>query len=495
MTIHREQYDIAILGSGFGGSLLASILCQQGFKVCLIDKSVHPRFAIGESSTPAADMILYSLAVNYGLDELIPLCRFGTWQESYPDIHCGCKRGFSYFWHGGDSGFQSTPNHEHELLVAASESRDVADTQWYRADVDHLFCNVAVKRGAVLYENTYVEGIHHTGLNHWKIRLQNDESNEIHSSFIVDATGGSSVLLKSLHVPKLTHQLQTNSSAVYSHFNSVPNVDQWLIGHGIQQDDYPYPVDDSAIHHVFDDGWLWQLRFENGPTSMGFVYNNETHHFEFQPHEEWETLLNSHPALKRVCADFKLSQHPGKVFRVNRLQRLFSLNAGDDWAALPFTAGFIDPLHSTGIAHTLIGVQRLAEILIDCGVGNSSERLREYSDKILNEFFHIDRLVAGCYRHMNNFERFKSWTMVYFAAATTFEQRYHSGSEDFLCAADGEFHGIVAQLFDELCSLNQSECTTEQFVDHIRREIEPFNTVGLFEPEVNNMYRYTAAEK
>ncbi len=54
-------YDVVILGSGFAGSLLGLLLRKQGLSVLVIDRARHPRFAIGESSTPAADFILESL--------------------------------------------------------------------------------------------------------------------------------------------------------------------------------------------------------------------------------------------------------------------------------------------------------------------------------------------------------------------------------------------------------------------------------------------------
>ena len=33
----------------------------------------------------------------------------------------------------------------------------------------------------------------------------------------------------------------------------------------------PYPVDDAAVHHVFDGGWIWVLQFNNGITSAGIA--------------------------------------------------------------------------------------------------------------------------------------------------------------------------------------------------------------------------------
>ncbi|MEY4567785.1 MAG: hypothetical protein RLY14_2755, partial [Planctomycetota bacterium] len=52
------MFDVTILGSSFSGSLLAWILASQGMRVLLLDRNKHPRFAIGESSTPVADYLV-----------------------------------------------------------------------------------------------------------------------------------------------------------------------------------------------------------------------------------------------------------------------------------------------------------------------------------------------------------------------------------------------------------------------------------------------------
>ena len=48
----RIDTDVAVIGSGFGGSLTALALRARGQRVVLIERGRHPRFAIGESSTP-----------------------------------------------------------------------------------------------------------------------------------------------------------------------------------------------------------------------------------------------------------------------------------------------------------------------------------------------------------------------------------------------------------------------------------------------------------
>ena len=52
MNEQPPEYDVLILGSGLAGSLTAAILARHGAKVLLIDAAQHPRFAVGESTTP-----------------------------------------------------------------------------------------------------------------------------------------------------------------------------------------------------------------------------------------------------------------------------------------------------------------------------------------------------------------------------------------------------------------------------------------------------------
>src|SRR5215212_8577089 len=91
--------DVAVIGSGFAGSLIAMIARKQGRSVILLEKGKHPRFAIGESSTPLANLILDELCQRYELDTVRPLTKWGTWQQSQPNLACGLKRGFTFFHH------------------------------------------------------------------------------------------------------------------------------------------------------------------------------------------------------------------------------------------------------------------------------------------------------------------------------------------------------------------------------------------------------------
>src|SRR5205823_7469558 len=143
----NADFDIAVVGSGFGGSLMAMIARRLGRSVVLLEKGKHPRFVIGESSTPLANLILEELSERYDLPAIRPLTKWGTWQQTHPEIACGLKRGFTFFHHEADREFSDDELHRRQLLVAASPNDRVADTHWYRPDFDAFLVAEAQRLG------------------------------------------------------------------------------------------------------------------------------------------------------------------------------------------------------------------------------------------------------------------------------------------------------------------------------------------------------------
>src|SRR6185312_2046989 len=98
-------------------------------------------------------------------------------------------------------------------------------------------------------------------------------------------------------------------------------------------------------------------------TSVGFVVDNEKNDYDaLSTGDIWKGLLQKYPAVKNILNDSELHFTPGKIIRSRRLQRKMKTCFGEGWVVLPHTAGFVDPLFSTGIAHTLSGIEKLADI-------------------------------------------------------------------------------------------------------------------------------------
>ncbi len=470
MTNH---FHVAIIGSGFSGSILAWILASQGRSVALIDPVSHPRFAIGESSTPIADLLLRRLGEKYGLAALEQLSSYGSWQEQQPQLACGRKRGFSYYVHEPGKPFSDTPRHDRSLLVAASASDQVADTHWYRRDVDQFFFQQAIASGANSFAGQRVRSIAPGQPN----RLQLSSRRLVTADWVVDASGRASVLAGLLKQEALVNTLSTNTHSVFAHFRGVRSWPDLLHQAGIGCRDDPFNSDDSAQHHLYADGWLWMLRFNNGITSVGWTSSNRT------PSTE---ITAQYPSLNLLLENAELVEPAGGPAMSDRLQRLFDPLVTPRCLMMPTTACTIDPLHSTGIAHGLGGVQRIAEIVLGDQDG------AHYAASVLQEARLLDRLVSTAYQTMHDFPRFTAACMLYFAAAITCEERIMAGdTPTHLWNADDDRFVSVA---NTCCDVLIGKHSTSSAIDQVRRAIRPWNSAGLMEDAVHNRYAYTATK-
>src|SRR3982074_3157873 len=142
-----DSCEGALVGSGFAGSLLARVLAVLGYEVVLLERGTHPRFAIGESSTPLANLSLERIGIRYGLADCYQLATHGRWLEHFPEFRRGLKRGFTFSRHHPDQPFANRGLDSERLLVAASPHDSLSDTHWLRADIDHHFVRQAVAAG------------------------------------------------------------------------------------------------------------------------------------------------------------------------------------------------------------------------------------------------------------------------------------------------------------------------------------------------------------
>lgn len=498
-----NHYDIAIAGSGFAGALTALCLTECDFKVCLIEKSKHPRFAIGESSTPIADMILRSLSSKYNLPWLYDFSRYGSWQKAHPEIVCGIKRGFSYFKHYPGKEFSTGANHANELLVAASVSDEESDTNWLRSDFDAFLVTKVKDAGIDYFDETEVTSALREK-KQWKLgAARNDHSFIIQASFFIDATGSGVLADQIFSVKSSAEGFLTNSFTLFSHFDNLPRWMNILHQKNISTNDYPYDADDSALHHLLDEGWIWALRFNNNRTSWGFVLNGDDVLLkEMQTQELWNAMRAKYPDIDFILSDAKFSSQPGSIIRSGRLQRKLGNGYGEGWVAMPHTIGFVDPLFSTGIAYSLAGVERIVELFSANRNFNQAlyDGLKDYEHIIFEELKLIDLLVAGYYKTMKCFPLFNAWSMLYFTFTILYEQKRLKNIpvNYFLEADNAQVQTIVHATYEDLLTITQqqtiSQTDIERFTDAVSQRIQPYNIAGLLDPSFKNMYHHTVAE-
>lgn len=475
----QNDFDLAIIGSGFSGSLLAMIARRLGLRVALVEKGRHPRFAIGESSTPLANLLLEELATRYDLPRLLPLCKWGTWQREYPEIACGLKRGFSFLHHTAGREFSGARHNT--LMVGASPHDGIADTHWYRPDFDQFLAGEAARLGAEYIDEFSIEApVFEDGITLRGTRQGQEIT--LRARFLVDATGPRGYLHRALNLSEELLPGLPSTQALFSHFQEVNRLG------GIEpfdKDETPYPVDDAALHHVFDGGWIWVLRFNNGLTSAGIAARDDlANELRFSEGETaWRRLLARFPT---IAAQFKDAKATLPFMHAPRLSFCSAQMAGENWAMLPSAAGFVDPLLSSGFPLTLLGITRLADFLeTDLNTSNQSKALQDYAAQTRREVQITARLVGTFYRQMHDFEKFAALSLLYFAAASYSETarrlKRANLSDGFLMHDHPTFGPALNNCLSNGASREQ-----------ILQAIAPIDVAGLTRLDCDNWYPVNA---
>ena len=487
-----ERREVVIAGGGFAGSILARALHADGRDVLLLERGLHPRFALGESSTPLANLALERLAVRYGFEDLWTLAAHGRWRRRLPEVGGGLKRGFCFYSHRPGQAFMPDAAGSRRLVVAASPDDDAADNQWLRADMDRFLFERARAEGVDCREGTAVEVVSTPdGPGAGPVRIRAG-GRVIEAGLLVDATGGSP-LAEQLGVCSLRPRLQT--TLVYSHFDGIVPFDRgdWP--------DSPFPERWSAAHHLLEEGWMYQLRFDDGAVSAGVLLPDDRPAAAAtierlagkggaegsEAAAVFAGLLDRYPSLKNQFACHRplrdLEARSGVAYRRDRA-------AGPGWLLLPHSYAFADPMFSTGIAWSLLGVERIAD-LCRRGVPAPAAALR-YGRLLATEADHIDRLLVAAYRLMDDFESFTAVAMAYFAAASFDElrQRLLDPPDRGWCWQGflGAGGAVRRGLFEELDERSANPAPARQLTDWIGPAIEPRNLIGLDDPRRRNVY-------
>jgi FADH2 O2-dependent halogenase len=478
VTAHVIDADVAVIGSGFAGSLAAMALARRGRRVALVERGRHPRFVIGESTTPLTNLLLEELADGCDLPRIRPFSKWGTWQRTRPEVACGLKRGFTFLFHREGEPFGQDDRHERQLLVAASPHDDVADTHWYRPEFDLALVQEAQAAGATHLDDTRLDRVEDDGP---RMVLEGNRSGDrvrVVADFVIDASGARGFLAGALGLGDAPLRWLPHTSGLYTHFEDVALWDDVVPPDRRP----PYPRDAAALHHVFAGGWIWVLRFNNGITSAGAALTGPLA-ARIQAAEGapgWDRLLALLPSVRQQFRDARATRPfvfaPRLAFRCRPA-------AGDRWALLPSAAGVIDPLLSTGFPLTLLGLQRILRILESTAPGPQRvEALARYDAATQRELDATEQIVAALYHTMDDPDLFRRLSLLYFAAASYSEAARRLGRPDlapgFLLQEHARFGPEVGACAALACAQPRGRDRQALF-DRIDRAVEPFDVAGL----------------
>jgi tetracycline 7-halogenase / FADH2 O2-dependent halogenase len=494
-----DSCDVAIVGSGFAGSLLARVLAVLGYDVVLLERGTHPRFAIGESSTPLANLSLERIGKRYGLPDCYQLATHGRWLESFPELRRGLKRGFTFYRHHPGQRLVSRGADSERLLVAASPEDSLSDSHWLRADVDQHFMQEAVVAGVDYRDRVDVAAADFTG---GAVSLTGTRSGapfQLRTNFVIDASGPAGFLARRLAIPSGVERTRTRSSLVFSHFD-----DTRLIG-DIEpaMPAGPHPDDWAAVHHIVDEGWMYSLRFDDAVTSAGFLLTPRglasLERSSTDAATLWAGLLGRYPTIADAFGDAK----PLMPIAFRRsIQHRLTRAAGERWLLMPHTYAFVDPLFSTGIAWSLRAVERLGLVFEEAGRTRipDGDALTRYDAALSAEADQIDLVVAGAYEAMAHFDLFAAQAMLYFVTVSFAEASQRLAPTEaaawngFLGVGDPAIEHVARESLGKLEGITRGRgevgtvVEREQFTEWMARALAPRNIAGLADPRRRNLY-------
>ncbi|MBL6843041.1 MAG: tryptophan 7-halogenase [Verrucomicrobiae bacterium] len=484
--IRKQHFDVVVLGSGFAGTLTAMIARKHGCSVLLVEKSQHPRMAIGESTTPLTNLLLEEIAKAHDLAFLLDFTQYGKWKKAHPDLKVGLKRGFSFYNRQSKEKSSELTKWDDELLVAASPNNIVADTQWWRADWDLFLVGQCKKMGVEYSDLTDISDLREEddGVLLW-IKTERSQR-RVKAGLLIDACGGRAGIGQLLSIRKKTLNSTPETFAVHGHFSGVARIppSNSQLGTG----PLPYHPEDSAIHHIIDGGWVWSLRFDHGQVSAGAVLREKNYRSiqDQSPESIWSSVVNKHDELKRLFQKAVPLYPLRKIKRVGfEMERTY----GNRWIMLPSSAGFIDPLLSTGFPLTLQTIQRLAFCLSPQSLRQPGPlaALSSLARSSKADLRMVDQLIGTLYATMGDFRHFAATSLIYFAAVSFTEAALRLGKKKlapgFLFSEDPTLSVHILSTFENIKRIHQSEKTAEERWSDLRScvdaAISEFNVIGV----------------
>jgi FADH2 O2-dependent halogenase len=499
--MNRKEYDVAILGAGISGTLTSLLLNKLGYSTVLVDKSSHPRFALGESSTYITAELLKYLAEKYQAQELMDLAYYSDITASHPEITVGLKQYFQYMWHDINRGTDFNLDEVHE--VVSELPRPVC--QYYRSDFDHYVLKLAIASGSDYFDNTIVSKLRIDDSVFIECKREESVFN-INSQFVIDASGFASVLNQyfGFKLPSESLDVPLKSRTIFTHFSKVESLESIMAQNDNFNKHWCINRHLSTQHHCFDGGWFWFIPFDNGITSVGLNLDMDVFpENSMEAEEEFWSIVNRLSVVKALLANVKNERG---FIKTPRLQFRSENFAGDRWAALSSVAFGLDAWQSSGLSTTFMSIDRLIDVLHNQVFKKKQFKKAMFDNynRILNqEYVHLCKMIHGIYKSFKHPEIFKLYSLVPFIGTLNFmkDHKFKNAGEYanmIFNFGDPEFLKYLELAYDTVVSLSKKQTVSAYDVENFRKilldDMVKLNHRNYGDVEKHNAYFVQQAE-
>jgi flavin-dependent dehydrogenase len=337
---------VAIVGGGPSASMLATLLARAGCRVAILHRPKRAPLLVGESLVPA----------------IVPMLRLLGVEEEV--------RSFSTLKPGATFNLSEAVNFSFPFdQLTGSMPRYAYNVP--RDRFDDTLLAAARKAGAEVIEGAAgverVEGSDRVRLSRETLAASNGVLSE-QPDFIVDATGRVRLVPSLLEIPSRCGARK--DTALFAH------VDRTHLDH------------EGHVHTTrLEHGWSWRIPLP-GRVSVGMVIGTEhLPKFGATKEERYDNLLRQDPVLRGVAGEAKRLT---PVMEYANYQLISARMTGDGWALVGDTAGFIDPVFSSGLFIGMHSAMALAEAIRE----GSSEAFRRYEQEVTHNL-EVWQEIAG----------------------------------------------------------------------------------------------------
>ncbi len=339
----KNNVDVLIIGAGPSGCVAAAHLQKTGVSVKVVEKSLFPRFVIGESLLPRC------------MDHFDEVGLLDCLKAESFEVKAGAR-----FLKEGvicefDFGKKHTPGWDWTWQVP-------------RAQFDHALTRELERKGVDIAFQNEVTSVKMNDDGTSEVTIKNNEgaTEIIHAKFIIDSSGHGRVLPRLLGLDKPSDI--PKHSSVFTHLKDVRRPDGY---------------DGSRITFdvVTDETWLWVIPFSNGMTSIGFVGPTEV--LESYEGTNEERLREMMKLSEKYVGRYEGLEYEFPPVMIKNIAKSVTKLYGKGFALTGNSAEFLDPVFSSGVTFATESGLLAAKLAAKELQGETVDWEKDYKEYIL----------------------------------------------------------------------------------------------------------------
>ncbi|MEZ9515494.1 NAD(P)/FAD-dependent oxidoreductase [Vibrio splendidus] len=354
--------QVVIIGAGPSGAIAASLLHKKGIDVRVIEKSLFPRFSIGESLLPACMEVIEQA----GMSEAVADANF-----QFKDGAAFRKNG-EYTAFNFEDKFSAGPGTTFQVQRGAFDKvlADTAEAQGVTIDYQHELMGINFTEDSTILDVQVLDG----------------ERYQLEAQYVLDGSGFGRVLPKMLNLEEPSSL--PPRKAIFTHINDHISATETDL-------EYDRNKILISVHPTNPDVWYWLIPFSNGVSSFGIV--GEPKFFESYPQDKIaaiKQLATEEPGLAEILAN---AEYPNPAGEIGGYSANVKHLATDKYALLGNAGEFLDPVFSSGVTIAMKSAQFAVECVEKQLNGDKVDWDRDYADPLMVGVNTFRTYVEGWY--------------------------------------------------------------------------------------------------